>query len=101
MLGSGNIVHNLGAFFGARSVEPQPWVAAFDALIAGAAADDHRAVVNYKAQPDAAIAAPDWEHFTPLIYALAAQRESEAPVLFNRHYMPGISMTSIAYGLAA
>lgn len=101
VLGSGNIVHNLGAFFRAPSPEPQPWVATFDALIASAVANDHEKVVNYKAEPDAAIAAPDWEHFTPLIYALAAQRESEAPILFNRHYMPGISMTSIAYGLPA
>jgi len=101
VLGSGNIVHNLSAFFRAPSSEPQPWVAAFDALIASAVANEHEKVLNYKAQPDAAIAAPDWEHFTPVIYALAAQREGEAPILFNRHYMPGISMTSIAYGLPA
>ena len=34
IVGSGNIVHNLPAFFRAPSPEPQPWVASFDALIA-------------------------------------------------------------------
>jgi 4,5-DOPA dioxygenase extradiol len=101
VLASGNIVHNLGAFFRAPSPEPQSWVAAFDRLIGDAVANDHEKVVNYKAQPDANMAAPDWEHFTPVIYALAAQRRGEAPVLFNRYYMPGISMTSIAFGLGA
>lgn len=101
ILGSGNIVHNLGAFFGASSSEPQPWVGAFDALIASAVANEPEKVVNYQAQPNAAIAAPDWEHFTPLIYALAAKRSGEAPVFFNRHYMPGLSMTSLAFGLPA
>jgi 4,5-DOPA dioxygenase extradiol len=55
--------------------------------------------VNYIAQPDAAIAAPDWEHFTPVIYALGARHDGETPYFFNRHYYPGISMTAFAYGL--
>ncbi|WP_395647421.1 4,5-DOPA dioxygenase extradiol [Terricaulis sp.] len=101
VMASGNIVHNLPAFFRAPSPEPQPWVASFDALIAGAVANDHEKIVNYTQQSDAAIAAPDWEHFTPVLYTLAAQREGEAPALFNRHYMPGISMTSLAFGLPA
>lgn len=99
VMGSGNIVHNLPAFFRAPSPEPAPWVANFDALIVDAVANDHEKVVNYTQQPEAAIAAPDWEHFTPVLYALAAQRAGEATTLFNRHYQPGISMTSIAFGL--
>ena len=101
ILGSGNIVHNLPAFFRAPSPEPQPWVASYDALIAANADANHGAILNYRAQPDAAIAAPDWEHFFPVFYALAAQRSGEHAHLFNRHYYPGISMTSIAFGLAA
>jgi 4,5-DOPA dioxygenase extradiol len=101
IIGSGNIVHNLGAFFRAASNEPQPWVGAFDALIVDGLANDRDKVLNYAPQRDADQAAPDWEHFTPLVYALAARREGEQAFLFNRHYGPGISMTSIAYGLAA
>ncbi|MCX7360086.1 MAG: 4,5-DOPA dioxygenase extradiol [Alphaproteobacteria bacterium] len=99
ILGSGNIVHNLPAFFRAPSPDPQPWVATYDALIVDGVANDQSKVVNYTAQPEADVAAPDWEHFTPIIYALGARRDGEQPYVFNRHYFPGISMTSIAFGL--
>ncbi len=46
------------------------------------------------------MAAPDWEHYTPVIYALGAKRDGETAYVFNRHYAPGISMTAFAYGLA-
>lgn len=98
-IGSGNIVHNLPAFFRAPSPDPQAWVAAYDELIVSGVANDHTKVVNYTAQPDAEIAAPDWEHFTPVIYALGARHDGETPYFFNRHYYPGISMTAFAYGL--
>lgn len=99
IVASGNIVHNLPAFFRAPSPEPPPWVAAFDDLIISSVKDDHAAALNYKSQPDAAIAAPDWEHYMPVIYALGAQRAGETPYVFNRYYAPGISMTAFAYGL--
>lgn len=101
LLGSGNIVHNLPAFFRAPSPDPAPWVASFDELIVSSAANDHEKIVNYATQTDAGVAAPDWEHFTPVLYALGAQRADETPTIFNRHYQPGISMTSIAFGLPA
>jgi 4,5-DOPA dioxygenase extradiol len=99
VVGSGNIVHNLPAFFHAASPEPAPWVAAFDELIVASAANDHDKAIAYRALPDAQVAAPDWEHFAPVLYALAAQRDGERADVFNRHYFPGISMTSIAFGL--
>jgi 4,5-DOPA dioxygenase extradiol len=101
IIGSGNIVHNLPAFFRATSPDPQPWVASYDALIGANADGNHGAILNYRSQPEAESAAPDWEHFFPVFYALAAQRPGEHAHLFNRHYYPGISMTSIAFGLAA
>ncbi len=99
LIGSGNIVHNLPAFFRAPSPDPQAWVATYDDLIVAGIMNDHAKVVNYTAQADAAIAAPDWEHFMPVVYVLGAQRDGETPHVFNRHYFPGISMTSFGYGL--
>ncbi len=99
LLGSGNIVHNLPAFFRSPSPEPQPWVSAFDNLIVDSVQGDHSAALNYTAQPDAAVAAPDWEHYMPVVYALGAQRPGETPYIFNRDYAPGISMTAFGYGL--
>jgi 4,5-DOPA dioxygenase extradiol len=98
ILAAGNIVHNLPAFF--RTKEVLPWVRAFDDFVTNAAkTGDDAAVLNYASRPDARDAAPDWEHFFPVFYALAARRDGETPYLFNKHYDPGISMTSFAYGL--
>jgi 4,5-DOPA dioxygenase extradiol len=101
LIGSGNIVHNLRAFFH-RGEESGPWDKEFDDFIVNAIeADDHDAVENYKAHPASARAAPDWDHFFPLLYALGARSDGERTHVFNRHYFPGVSMTSIAFGLPA
>jgi len=98
VLAAGNIVHNLPAFF--RTKQLDPWVQDFDDFVTSAAANgDAPAVLSYAARPDAREAAPDWEHFFPVFYALAARREGETPYVFNKHYDPGISMTSFGYGL--
>lgn len=98
ILAAGNIVHNLPAFF--RTKQLEPWVHSFDNFITGAAATgDDAAVLSYASRPDARDAAPDWEHFFPVFYALAARRDGETPYIFNKHYDPGISMTAFAYGL--
>jgi len=100
ILAAGNIVHNLPAFF--RTKELLPWVRAFDEFVTGAAAKgDDRAVLDYAKRPDARDAAPDWEHFFPVFYALGARLPGETPRVFNTYYDPGISMTSFAYGLGA
>jgi 4,5-DOPA dioxygenase extradiol len=100
ILAAGNIVHNLPAFF--RTKQLEPWVQSFDDFITGAAArGDDSAVLSYAAREEARDAAPDWEHFFPVFYALGARREGERTHVFNRHYEPGISMTAFAYGLAA
>ena len=100
VVGSGNIVHNLPAFFRAPSPEPQDWVFSFDAFIESVVArNEDRAVVDYATNPLQPIAAPDWEHFSPILYAIGARHDGERPYFFNRHYYPGISMTAFAYGL--
>lgn len=98
ILAAGNIVHNLPAFF--RTKQLEPWVREFDDFITSAAsAGDDTAVLNYASRADARDAAPDWEHFFPVFYALAARLPGETPYIFNKHYDPGISMTAFAYGL--
>jgi 4,5-DOPA dioxygenase extradiol len=99
ILGTGNIVHNLGAFFSGAAI--QPWVQAFDdAITDRATRSDITTLSAYQDFADAATAAPDWEHFAPLFYTLGASAdEAEDGHVFNRHYDPGISMTSLAFGL--
>lgn len=100
IIGSGNIVHNLPEFFhGDGSVGP--WSTRFEAAMAEAIlSGDHAAVLNYRDQPDAARAAPDWEHFAPLFYTLGAFADGEEASLFNQEMMSGISMTCVAGGLS-
>ncbi len=98
ILAAGNIVHNLAAFF--RTKQLEPWVRAFDTFITSAAEmGNDNAVLNYASRPDAREAAPDWEHFFPVFYALAARRDGESAYIFNQFYEPGISMTAFAFGL--
>lgn len=100
ILAAGNIVHNLPAFF--RTKQLESWVQSFDEFVTGAAANgDDAAVLNYASRPEAGDAAPDWEHFFPVFYALGARREGEGAHVFNRHYEPGISMTAFGFGLPA
>ncbi len=99
LIGSGDIVHNLQSFFRNQG-KATPWDQEFDDYIIDAVARrDHAAVLNYLTHPAIPAANADWEHFFPIFYTLAAQRADEAPEVFNRHFFPGISMTSIAFGL--
>lgn len=99
VLSSGNIVHNLRAFFGGNG-DVEPWVSRFNDAVAGAVWDDaHTSLMHYQEWPGADQAAPDWDHFVPLFYTLGAQHPGEHADVFNRQFMSGISMTSIAYGL--
>lgn len=99
VMASGNIVHNLRAFFG-RGAMSGPWEREFDDFVVDAALKgDESAIANYRTHAGAARSAPDWDHFFPLLHAVGARREGEPAFAFNRAFAPGISMTSIAYGV--
>ncbi len=99
IVGSGNIVHNLPFFFRTPNA-PQPWRERYDDAITNwAVGHDHAALRRYPDLPDAAEAAPDWDHTMPLYVALGAAGVADAVTPFNRGYLPGLSMTSLAFGL--
>jgi 4,5-DOPA dioxygenase extradiol len=98
VLASGNIVHNLRSFF-TKDAGAAQGDKIFDAYIAEAAlAHDHAKIEAYAAHPNASLSAPDWDHFTPVLYGVAAGGDDKGEA-FNRDFAPGISMTSLAYGL--
>lgn len=100
IIGSGDIVHNLRAFFQRGAANHEGDERSFDDdIIAAVERGDHNAVLNYRAHPFAAHAAPDWDHFFPLFHVLGARRAGERAHVFNREFFPGISMTSIAFGV--
>lgn len=80
ILGSGNIVHNLGLIQWTADAPPYDWAVRFDeAVRQRLEARDHSAMIEYPAfGPDARLSVPTPEHFLPLLYVIAQQREDEA-----------------------
>lgn len=100
VLGSGNIVHNLG-MMQYRILKGFDWAVRIDALLkAKIAAADHAALVDYPAlDPDMSKAVPTPEHYLPLLYVLALRRPGESAVCFNdKTVMGSISMTCVRVG---
>lgn len=100
VLGSGNMVHNLGRI-DFRRADGAEWAVRFDATLKERIRTrDHDALVRYgELGPDARLAVPTPEHFLPLLYVLALQEPAETPTFFNEATLMGsISMTSVAVG---
>lgn len=99
ILGSGNIVHNLGMVEWRDTAFD--WATRFDALAARLiSAGDHAALAGYRGLGrDADLAIPTNEHYLPLLCALGATLPGE-PVRFSaaRVTLGSISMRSVAIG---
>jgi 4,5-DOPA dioxygenase extradiol len=102
ILGSGNLVHNLHAYaWGRQQVEPLDWAVRFEQrarelLLAGY----HDPLVAYETLgPDAALSVPTPDHYLPLLYVIAQQRESDE-VSFPVEGFDGgsVSMLSVKLG---
>lgn len=79
IVGSGNIVHNLGRMQRETDSEPYPWAVEFDEIVrAKLLAADHDALVDYKRLgPSAQLAVPTPDHYLPMLYALGLQLPEE------------------------
>lgn len=101
ILGTGNIVHNLGLMnWEHPDVAPYPWAARFnDHVLRAIREDKPRRVIDFaKLGQDAALAVPTPDHFWPLLYVLGSRHEDEAARLdpdFIHH--GSLSMTSIRF----
>jgi 4,5-DOPA dioxygenase extradiol len=104
IIGSGNMVHNLGLIAWDKMHEPEY---GFDwALEAGAImkkyilSDDHKSLINYKEQGQAFnLAIPTPEHYLPLLYALALKENNDEVTFFNdKAVMGSLMMTSVVIG---
>ena len=101
IIGSGNIVHNLGMVAWDKIKEPEygyDWaIEANEKMKKFILANDHRSLINYRSQGkafDLAIPSPD--HYLPLLYILALQEENEKVSLFNdKALMGSLTMTSV------
>lgn len=101
ILGSGNIVHNLGRADWRANAPAQPWAREFDGRIARAVlAGDHATAIAYEDLGEAArLSVPTAEHYLPLLYVLGAQRAGEAATVSLQDVVLGsISMTMVTLG---
>jgi 4,5-DOPA dioxygenase extradiol len=98
MVGSGNVVHNLHAYGWGRHVpEPYEWASAFEQRVRERVlAGDHAPLVHYEhLGRDAMLSVPTPEHYLPLLYVLAQQRDGE-PVSFPVEGIDGGSVSMLA-----
>ncbi|GAC1581102.1 MAG: 4,5-DOPA dioxygenase extradiol [Candidatus Elarobacter sp.] len=100
VIGTGNVVHNLDGFRGAR-IGPPGWAERFEARIRTALQDgDDRTVIDAPQNaPDAAHAVPDIDHYLPLLYVLGTRRDGDAVTFPTAGFEYGaISMLSARFG---
>lgn len=104
IIGSGNMVHNLGLVAWDRLNEAEygyDWAVTinnkFKQLIESG---DHEPLINYsRLGREAQLAIPTPEHYLPLLYALALKHEKEAVSFFNDKAVAGsLTMTSVRIG---
>jgi 4,5-DOPA dioxygenase extradiol len=97
ILGSGNVVHNLGlADFGRDA--GYDWAVRFDAVVRERIEKgDHAALAAWdELGPEARLAIPTPEHYLPLLYVLGVRQPGDTVRLFNAEAVLGsISMTSV------
>ena len=101
IIGSGNMVHNLGMVAWDRLRDADygyDWaLEARDKMNKFILNDDHKSLINFKSQGRAFdLAIPTPEHFLPLLYTLAMKDENEKVTLFNDKAIAGsLTMTSV------
>jgi 4,5-DOPA dioxygenase extradiol len=101
ILGSGNVVHNLGRIQRAMPDRGFDWAERFDDAAADGLASDPAAVLTLVDHPDFELAVPTPDHFIPLLYiaGLAAESGERMEALVRGYAMGSLSMT--CYGVGA
>lgn len=103
IVGSGNMVHNLGMVEWRRLNETFGYDWALEAsekMKKSILSGDHQPLVNFRSQGKAFdLAIPTPEHYLPLLYILALQEKGEETTLFNDRALAGsLTMTSVKVG---
>ena len=99
IVGSGNMVHNLGlARFGKDPSFGFEWALEMNDIFKKNILDkNHQALINYqKLSSSATLAVPTPDHYFPLLYILGLQQANENTEIFNDSTVLGsLSMTSV------
>jgi 4,5-DOPA dioxygenase extradiol len=100
ILGSGNVVHNLGRIKWTSPDEGFDWAERFDDAVVAQLASDPGAILKVTDHPDYALAVPTPDHFIPLLYIAGLAAASGEPIepLLRGYAMGSLSMTSYGVG---
>ena len=100
VIGSGNMVHNLGLIAWDKMDQPNyafDWaIQANDTFKKLILADDHNQLANYRTLGrEVSLAVPSPEHYLPMLYSLALREKNEQVTFFNdKPVMGSLTMTS-------
>lgn len=98
ILGSGNIVHNLGAI--KRNDSPYQWASEFDEYIKKKIRDkEYQAIIDFEKHPIINLALPTVEHFLPLLYIVGAAEWEDPKFFCEKIFASSLSMCCITYGI--
>lgn len=104
IIGSGNMIHNLGMIAWDKLEEPgygYDWAIEMHELFRKKITNgDHTSLINYETlSKSARLAIPTPDHYYPLMYILGLQEKNETPVFFNDKLVGGsLNMTSVKFG---
>jgi 4,5-DOPA dioxygenase extradiol len=100
IVGSGNVVHNLGRLDWSRPDGAFDWARSFDDAVADIMTRDPARLPSVIERDDYGLAVPTPDHFMPLLYVagLAAAAGDTAHVLIDGYAMGSLSMTSYLVG---
>lgn len=98
IIGSGNIVHNLGMLAWNQPEKGFDWAIEANTKVKNfITTRDHKALINFRDQgPEFKLSIPTPEHYLPLLYVLALQGEKQNASFFNdKTVMGSIAMTGV------
>jgi 4,5-DOPA dioxygenase extradiol len=101
IVGSGNIVHNLGLIDYDIDAKPRKWAVEFDRKIKQSLLSrNHESLINYlDIGKEALYAVPTQDHYLPMIYAIALQRKQDKLTFIHEGFQHGsVSMRAFQIG---
>lgn len=101
IIGSGNIVHNLGIIDFNVDSPVMEWAKQLDETVKNSILNhNHQKLINFKKMGDVAnLGIPTWDHYLPLIYAIALQEKDEPVKFIHEGFQHGsISMRCLQIG---
>ena len=97
VVGSGNVVHNLGLVDFAAGATGEAWAHRFDDAVRDALTTDPEQVLAMERHHDFDLAAPTPDHYIPMLYlaGMAAAAGEPADVLVDGYFGGSLSMTVV------